>query len=154
MRLCILAETYPSTTQTFVYESVEWLRAAGHEVAVVTEHRGDPPGAEAARFPARLVPPWLGWGKKLARLGIDPLRAAGAVRNARRWTGKSGWTASEIAARALLEPLRQAEFILGPLNCWQGQISLFEAMGVMALAPFGCRNDKRVYQRSRHCVLT
>ena len=119
MRLCILAETYPSTTQTFVYESVEWLRGAGHEVAVVTEHRGDPPGAEAARFPARLVPPWLGWGKKLARMGIDPLRAAGAVRSARRWTGKSGWTASEIAARALLEPLRQAEFILahfGPLG--------------------------------------
>jgi colanic acid/amylovoran biosynthesis glycosyltransferase len=119
MRLCILAETYPSTTQTFVYESVEWLRRAGHEVTVVAERRGDPPGAEAARFPARLVPPWLGWSEKLARLAIDPVRAAGALNNARRWAGKSGWTVSEIAARALLEPIRKAEFVLahfGPLG--------------------------------------
>jgi glycosyltransferase involved in cell wall biosynthesis len=119
VRLCILAETYPNTTQTFVYEPIEWFREAGHTVDVLAERRGDPPGADASRFPANQVPPWLGRSTKLRRLAADPLRAAAAVRGARRWAGKAGWTAWEIAARALLPALRNADYVIahfGPLG--------------------------------------
>jgi glycosyltransferase involved in cell wall biosynthesis len=119
VRLCILTETYPNTTQTFVYEPIEWLRQAGHDVAVLAERRGDPPGADASRFPATLVPPWLGRATKLGRLAADPFRAATAIGTARRWAGKAGWTASEIAARALLPAFRNADYVIahfGPLG--------------------------------------
>ena len=119
VRLCILTETYPNTTQTFVYEPIEWLRQAGHEVAVLAERRGDPPGTDASRFPATLVPPWLGRATKLGRLAADPFRAAAAIGTARRWAGKAGWTASEIAARVLLPALRNADYVIahfGPLG--------------------------------------
>jgi colanic acid/amylovoran biosynthesis glycosyltransferase len=119
VRLCVLAETYPNTTQTFVYEPVEWLRQAGHEVSVVAERRGEPPGADASRFPATLIPPWLGRATKIARLAANPLGAAAALGAARRWRRSSGWTAPEIAARALIPDLRRADYVLahfGPLG--------------------------------------
>ncbi len=119
VRLCVLAETYPNTTQTFVYEPVEWLRRAGHDVSVLAERRGDPPGADAARFPATLVPPWTGRAAKLGRLAAAPLRAAGAIRTARVWAGSAGWNASEIAVRALIPAVRDADYVVahfGPVG--------------------------------------
>jgi colanic acid/amylovoran biosynthesis glycosyltransferase len=119
VRLCVLAETYPSTTQTFVYEPIEWLRQAGDEVTVIAEQRGEPPGSDAARFPALLVPSWLDRAFKIDKLVRQPLRAASALREARRWATGTGWSTSEAAVRALLEPVRRADYLIahfGPLG--------------------------------------
>ena len=119
MRLCVLVDRYPNTTQTFVYEPIEWMRQAGHTVEVVAERRGEPPGADAARFPALFVPQWLDGGDKLGRFVADPFRAAGALGAARRWAKGSRWPAPELAARALLAPLRNADYVVahfGPLG--------------------------------------
>ena len=119
MRLCVVTETYPSTTQTFVYEPVEWLRQGGDEVTVVAEQRGDPPGADAARFPALLVPSWLNRSSKIATFFRSPLATATALLSAQSWTTGKGWGVWEIAARAMLQPVRRAEYLIahfGPLG--------------------------------------
>jgi colanic acid/amylovoran biosynthesis glycosyltransferase len=112
VRLCVLAWTYPSTTQTFVYEPIDWLREAGHEVQVVAEQKGEPPGAGTARAPALLVPRWLERSFKLTLFAGNPVQASAALLAARRWAGKSRWSVSELAARALLEPVRRADYML------------------------------------------
>ena len=45
MRICFVTETYPSITETFIYEPVEWLERAGHHVSVVAAAREDLPGS-------------------------------------------------------------------------------------------------------------
>ena len=112
MRLCVLAWTYPSTTQTFVYEPIEWMRLDGHHVDVIAERKGEAPAAGAARFPMLLAPRWLGRSFKLTLFAGNPVQAGAAVRAARRWAGESRWSVSELAARALLEPVRRADYLL------------------------------------------
>ena len=54
MRICFAVETYPTVTETFVYEPVDWLERAGHHVAVVAAVRKSCPTAMASgSCPAR-----------------------------------------------------------------------------------------------------
>lgn len=50
MRICFAVETYPSVTQTFVYEPVDWLERAGHHVAVVAAVREELPSGDGFRL--------------------------------------------------------------------------------------------------------
>lgn len=113
MRLCILASEYPSTTQTFVYEPVEWLRSRGHAVSVVTERRGGLPGTGADQ-PAMTVLPrrWLRRRAKLGALARSPLEAMRRYRTAESWSRGTTWSSWETLARSLLRPLRETDCIL------------------------------------------
>jgi colanic acid/amylovoran biosynthesis glycosyltransferase len=113
MRLCILASEYPSTTQTFVYEPIEWLRARGHPVQVVAERRGNLPGMGAASFPATITPrQWIDRRTKLRNLAGSPAESARRYRTARRWSRGATWSSLEILARSLFPALSTAESVL------------------------------------------
>jgi colanic acid/amylovoran biosynthesis glycosyltransferase len=113
MRLCVLASEYPSTTQTFVYEPIEWLRGRGHQVDVVADRRGSLPGASDDRFPVTVTGrTWLDRGTKLRSLVGSPVRALRGYGRAARSARGSEWSTWEILARSLLPPFRAAENVL------------------------------------------
>jgi colanic acid/amylovoran biosynthesis glycosyltransferase len=112
VRLCVLAETYPSTTQTFVYEPVAWLREAGHDVRVIATTREEIPGTPPGAHPSELVPPWIARGEKLRRLAAAPARSLAALAGALRWRGRSTWTVAELVVRASLPALADADQVL------------------------------------------
>jgi colanic acid/amylovoran biosynthesis glycosyltransferase len=113
MRLCVLASEYPSTTQTFVYEPVDWLRAGGHQVDVVADRQGSLPGASAERFPVLVTGrAWLDRRTKLRTLLGSPVGTVRGYATAARWARHSDWSTSEILARSLLEPVRGADGVL------------------------------------------
>src|SRR5262245_11563462 len=102
MRICVLAEIYPTTTQTFVYEPIEWLRAAGHKVSVIATRREALPGAALDAYPATFLPRWFPWKEKVRRLAASPRQAGAILPAAWRWRGREGWSVSELAARGIL----------------------------------------------------
>jgi len=113
MRLCILASEYPSTTQTFVYEPIEWLRARGHEADVVADRRGTLPGVDGARFPVTVAGRgWLDRRTKLRNLVGSPVQAVQGYGTAAWWARGAEWSTWETLARSLLEPLRRADGVL------------------------------------------
>jgi colanic acid/amylovoran biosynthesis glycosyltransferase len=112
MRLCLVATTYPSTTETFVYESVRWIERAGHEVHVVADQPGSVPGASLDEYPATIRGPWLGRGEKLARMAAFPLHTIIGGPRARRLQGSSTFTVAESVARSTFSQIRRADFVL------------------------------------------
>jgi colanic acid/amylovoran biosynthesis glycosyltransferase len=113
MRLCVLAAEYPSTTQTFVYEPIEWLRARGHAVDVVADARGSLPGAGSDRYPVTVT--GRGWLDRPTKLRVflgSPIRAARGYGTAADWARESGGSAWEILTRSLVGPLRNADAVL------------------------------------------
>jgi glycosyltransferase involved in cell wall biosynthesis len=113
MRLCVLASEYPSTTQTFVYEPIEWLRAQGHDVRVIAERRGKLPGAAPEKFPATITPrQWLDRRTKVHSLSAAPMAAVRRYPTASRWASTSVWSSLEILARSLLPDLEGADRVL------------------------------------------
>lgn len=113
MRLCILVSEYPSTTQTFVYEPIEWLRAQGHEVDVVADRRGTLPGMGGERFPVTLAGRgWLNRRTKLRNLVGSPVRTVREYGAAGWWARGTEWSTWETLARSLLTPLCRADGVL------------------------------------------
>lgn len=113
MRLCVLASEYPSTTQTFVYEPVEWLRARGHLVDVVADRQGSLPGTSAEQFPVTVLGrTWLDRRTKVRSLAGSPVRAVQGYGLAARWARGTDWSTWETLARSLLPPLRAADGVL------------------------------------------
>ena len=112
MRICILATEYPTPTQTFVYESVGWLRRAGHDVAVIADRLGGGPGLAEQDYPAAVPRPRLGRGEKLRCALAHPLRVLAGAPRARRLKGSSTFTFAESLARSTLEPIRRSDFVL------------------------------------------
>src|SRR5262249_26587822 len=108
----VLTETYPTTTQTFIYEPIEWLRAAGHEVSVIATRRGEVPGASPDTYPATLIPAWLGWRQKIGRFAASPGRMLGMLPLAWQWGGTEGWSVLELAARGSLRAITSADCVL------------------------------------------
>jgi glycosyltransferase involved in cell wall biosynthesis len=112
MRICVLTETYPTTTQTFIYEPIEWLRAAGHEVSVVATRRGEVPGASPDTYPATIVPAWLSWRQKIGRFAAGPGEMLRMLPRAWQWRGTEGWSVLELAARGSLRAITSADCVL------------------------------------------
>ncbi len=112
MRICILASQYPLPTETFVYESVRWLEAAGHRVDVVADRRGGGPGLTERDYPAAVLPPWLGRGYKLRCMASHPVRVLAGASRARRFRTSSTFTLAEALARSTLPAIRRSDFVL------------------------------------------
>jgi colanic acid/amylovoran biosynthesis glycosyltransferase len=112
MRICVLTETYPTTTQTFIYEPIEWLRGAGHEVSVVATRRGEVPGASPDAHPATLIPAWLSWRQKIGRFAANPGRMLRMLPRSWQWRGTEGWSVLELAARGSLTAVTSADCVL------------------------------------------
>lgn len=112
MRLCLITDSYPSTTQTFVYEPVEWLRARGHRVDVIAARRGELPGLVPATHPVRIVPPWRERREKVRVALGSPGRTAAAVPAALGWRRRSTWSVAEIVTRAAIPELAAADYVV------------------------------------------
>jgi len=112
VRLCLITDSYPSTTQTFVYEPVEWLRAAGHRVDVITSRRSEAPGTTPATHPALVVPPWRSRPDKVRLALASPARTAAAVPAALEWRRRSSWSVAEIVTRAAIPELAAADYVV------------------------------------------
>lgn len=112
MRICVLASQYPLPTETFVYESVRWLAAAGHQVAVVADRWAGGPGLAERDYPATVLPPWLGRGYKLRSMASHPFRVLAGASRARRLRGSSTFTFAEALTRSTLPEIRRSDFVL------------------------------------------
>ena len=55
MRICVLTGNYTRAGETFVYEPLAWLAAAGHEVALLARRARALPEERARRMPDRVV---------------------------------------------------------------------------------------------------
>lgn len=112
MRICFLAETYPTVTETFIYESVEWLERAGHHVSVVAAAREELPGGDGLRLACRTLDPRGRRGVIASGLLRQPWVTASTViqlirvrRHRRLWL-------SYVVAGALLADVRQADVVM------------------------------------------
>jgi colanic acid/amylovoran biosynthesis glycosyltransferase len=112
MRICVLTETYPTTTQTFIYEPIDWLRSAGHEVSVIASRRGVVPGVASGTRQATVIAPWLSWREKIGRLATSPREVLGFLPQAWSWRGIEGWSVSELAVRSALPEIDHADCVL------------------------------------------
>ena len=112
MRICILASQYPLPTETFVYESVHWLEAAGHQVEVIADRRAGGPGLAERDYPATVLGPWLGRGYKLRCMATHPVSVLSGASRARRLGESSTFTFAETLARSTLRPIRRSDFVL------------------------------------------
>lgn len=55
MRICLLAGSYPRPSETFVYEPMQWLAAAGHRVQLLARRARALPGLPAHPAPDRVL---------------------------------------------------------------------------------------------------
>jgi colanic acid/amylovoran biosynthesis glycosyltransferase len=112
MRICILASQYPLPTETFVYESVRWLEAAGHDVRVVTDRRVGGPGLAEADYPATVPPARFAPREKLRRVLAHPIRVLAGASRARRLTASGTFSFAESLTRATLPEIRRSDFVV------------------------------------------
>src|SRR5512143_305558 len=112
MRICILASQYPLPTETFVYESVRWLEAAGHRADVITDRRAGGPGLAERDYPATVPPQRLERGDKLRRMLSHPVRILAGASRARRLRGSSTFSLAESLARSTFPEIRRSDFVL------------------------------------------
>ena len=112
MRICILASQYPLPTETFVYESVRWLEAAGHHVRVIADRRAGGPGLVERDYPATVPAQRLERGDKLRRMLSHPVRILAGASRARRLRGSSTFSLAESLARSTFPEIRRSDFVL------------------------------------------
>lgn len=112
MRICILTSGYPIPTETFIFEPARWLRAAGHDVRVLTWHPGSiPAGPDGAR--PEIVPPLkVGLIRQLAAVARAPHEALLRAGEARRWRRCRTISLFETCARAVLPEVATADVLL------------------------------------------
>ncbi len=109
MRLCLLLASYPVVSETFIWEAVRWLEAAGHGVSIVTERRGSLPEAREG-FDQPPVVPTLCLSESPARLLLKaPLRALSTSFSLLRSQPPRPFKA---LLRALPDPVREADVLL------------------------------------------
>lgn len=112
MRICFVTETYPKVTETFVYESVNWLEHAGHRVTVVAEVREELPGGDGLRLACRTLDP-KGRGRVIVRALLkQPWATASTVTQLLRMRRVHRFWFSQALAGALLEEFRLADVVL------------------------------------------
>jgi glycosyltransferase involved in cell wall biosynthesis len=81
VRICLLADSYVRVTETFVYEPVQWLGAAGHRVDVLARRVRALPGAARGVAPTRVLGARAGGAALAGALLRAPFRTAlGALR--------------------------------------------------------------------------
>jgi colanic acid/amylovoran biosynthesis glycosyltransferase len=112
MRICFAVDTYPSVTQTFVYEPVEWLERAGHRVAVVAAVREELPSGDAFRFASRTLDA-RGRRRVFAQSLLKrPWATASTVVRLLRIRRRRRFWFSSVVAGALLEEVRLADVVV------------------------------------------
>lgn len=110
MRICVITYTYPHVGEPWIFEPVELLRAAGHEVQVIAAKRGELPGDRNARFPARITNDWLSRGEKTGALLRSPARAALHAPRAAALRHHAPFR--ELLARSVLPEIARADVVL------------------------------------------
>ena len=112
MRICFAVETYPSVTQTFVYEPVDWLERAGHHVAVVAAVREELPGADGLGLASCTLDP-RGRRRVIALALLKrPWATAGMLVRLLRIRLRRRFWFSFVMAGALLEQVRLADVVV------------------------------------------
>jgi colanic acid/amylovoran biosynthesis glycosyltransferase len=112
MRICVLTKRFPLVSETFVYEPVRWLRAAGHEVRVVTHKAGSIPGGWPGQERARALPTRLRKLGALVRAAGSPVWSLRRVAEARRLHRQTRLPTLDILARSALPEVRRADGLL------------------------------------------
>jgi colanic acid/amylovoran biosynthesis glycosyltransferase len=109
VRLCLLLASYPVVSETFIWEAVRWLEAAGHSVSIVTERRGSLPDAQEG-FDRPPAVPTLCLSESAARLLLAaPLRALSTSLSLLRSRPARPF---KTLLRALPDPVRDADVLL------------------------------------------
>jgi colanic acid/amylovoran biosynthesis glycosyltransferase len=109
VRLCLLLASYPVVSETFIWEAVRWLEAAGHSVSIVTERRGSLPDAQEG-FDRPPAVPTLCLSDSSARLLLDaPLRTLSTSLSLLRSRPPRPF---KTLLRALPDPVRDADVLL------------------------------------------
>jgi colanic acid/amylovoran biosynthesis glycosyltransferase len=112
MRICFVVEAYPNVTETFVYEPVDWLKRAGHRVAVVAAVRDELPGGDGFRLVSRTLDPRGRRGAFALALRKRPWATAGTVVRLLRMRRRRRFWFSFVVAGALLEEVRLADVVV------------------------------------------
>src|SRR5688500_10120194 len=119
MRLCVVTDSYPATTETFVYEPVGWLRNAGHRVDVLTGESGALAGAARGEHPAIEVGHWRTRATSVAQAIGSPRRVLRLARSAWAWRGMTETPFAATLNRSLIPQFAEAEHVLahfGPVG--------------------------------------
>jgi colanic acid/amylovoran/stewartan biosynthesis glycosyltransferase WcaL/AmsK/CpsK len=112
MRICFLAETYPTVTETFIYESVDWLERAGHHVSVVAAVREELPGGDGSRLACCTLDA-RGRRRVIARAILkQPLVTARTVVRLLSARRRRRFWLSYVVAGALLDEVRLADVVM------------------------------------------
>lgn len=112
MRICFAVETYPSVTETFVSEPVEWLERAGHRVAVVAAVREELPGGEGLGLASCTLDPRKRRQVFALALLKRPWATVGTVVRLLRIRRRRRFWFSFVVAGALLEEVRLADVVV------------------------------------------
>jgi colanic acid/amylovoran biosynthesis glycosyltransferase len=112
MRICFAVETYPSVTETFVYEPVDWLERAGHRVAVVAAVREELPSGDGVGLVSCTLDPRARRGVFALALLKQPWNTASTVVRLLRIRRRRRFWFSFVVAGALLEEVRLADVVV------------------------------------------
>jgi colanic acid/amylovoran biosynthesis glycosyltransferase len=112
MRICFAVETYPTVTETFVYEPVDWLERAGHHVAVVAAVREELPSGDGFRLVSSTLDPRGRRGVFALALLKQPWATVSTVVRLLRIRRRHRFRFSYVVAGALLEEVRLADVVV------------------------------------------
>ena len=109
MHICMFTKVFPTTTETFVFEPVNWLRERGHEVSVVADSRGVLPRTADGGAPSRVVGNWHSRSQKTKLLLRAPFATAKGILRSRDRRGYHGYSRAELITRSVLPEVRLAD---------------------------------------------
>lgn len=112
MRICFVVENYPTVTETFVYEAVDWLERAGHRVSVVATEREGLPGDHGFKPACRTLDARGRRNVIVRSLLTQPWATASTVVRLRGIRRRRQFWFSYVLAGALLEEVRLADVVV------------------------------------------
>jgi colanic acid/amylovoran biosynthesis glycosyltransferase len=112
MRICVAVGRYPVVTETFVYESVETLRALGHDVRLVADRRGWRPDGPPVGPEPRFVGGLSTFRSRVLPLVARPFPAIRTLAALRRQVGMRWTTVWDAPSLAALDEVASADCLL------------------------------------------
>ena len=112
MKICVLAGNYTRVSETFVYEPLQWLAAAGHQVDLIVRRARALPGDDPRPRPRRVLGDPHAGAALLGALTRAPLATgAGALRG---WPHRraEGFELAAGLRGSLLPEIRRADALL------------------------------------------